>query len=203
MANLDEQMIKKIKRGELLGNIALIGCAAVVVCFIIVFTTAQVKGLEDLKTACLIWTPVTLALSAAVAAVCNLKYGKTADRLIKEHVRDVFTQNASLMHPEKGILTYSISFEGAFFYVKANNFKEKIEFDFSAFGRISAARRAAVVSALTERLEITFCRLIERGANYTSVNYIICKNGSSGKPVIIIENGAPEKHAYKTYIKNK
>ncbi len=81
MANLDEQMIKKIKRGELLGNIALIGCAAVVVCFIIVFTTAQVKGLEDLKTACLIWTPVTLALSAAVAAVCNLirKNGGQAD----------------------------------------------------------------------------------------------------------------------------
>ena len=203
MTNLNEQEIKKLKTGELTGIIAVIGCAAVCACFIAVYTFASVKNLQNLKLAFLIWSPIALVILAGVAAFFNLKYGKAMDRLIKDYVRDIFVENAALMHPERSELTYNVDFEGTTAYVKANNFKERITFDFSAFKKLSATRRANITVSIIERLETTFCRLAERGGKYTSVSYIINKNGSSGKPAYIIENGAPDKKAYKNYLKNR
>lgn len=203
MNNLNEQEIKKLKIGEITGVIAVIGCAVVCACFIAVYAYASVKNLDELKLAFLIWCPVALVILAAVAAFFNLKYGKAMDKLIKNYVRDVFVENATLMHPEKNELTYTVEFDGTSVFVKANNYKERIVFDFSAFKKLSATQRANISVSLLERLEVTFCRLVERGSKYTSVSYVLNRNGQKGKPAYIIENGVPNKKAYKNYLKNR
>jgi len=203
MPNLNTEEIKKLKTGELLGLIALIGCGVALIAFIVMFTVATVRADEGLRLAALISFPCAMAAFSLVAAICNLKYGRAIDRIIKNYVRDVFIENAALMHPERDSLTYYVSFEGCEFYVKANNFKERIVFDFSAFKKLSAVRRAGIFTAIVERLGATFCRLFERGGKFKSVSYCVFKGGKQGKSVNIIENGAPDKKAYKNYLKTK
>ena len=203
MTNLNEQEIKKLRTGEIIGVIALIGCAVVCIGFIITYTVASVKNLETLKLAFLIWSPIALVILAGIAAFFNLKYGKAMDRLIKNYVREVFVENAELMHPERSELTYTLSFEETTVYVKANNFKERIVFDFSVFKKLSLTRRANITVAIVERIETTFCRLAERGGKYSSVCYVVDRNGTKGKPAYVIENGVPDKKAYKNYLKNR
>ena len=138
-----------------------------------------------------------------IAAICNLKYGKALERIIKNYVQDVFIENAALMHPEKDSLTYYISNDKQRFFVKANNFKELITFDFSAFGRLSLSRKVETSNAIIERLGATFCRLMERGGKYKTVSYCSIKDGKQSKTVNIIENGTPDKKAYRNYLKTK
>ena len=144
-----------------------------------------------------------LSIFAAVAAVCNLKYGRAIDKIIKNYVRDVFIENAALMHPERDSLTYYISNDGWEFSIKANNFKERIIFDFSAFGKLSAIRKSSVTTTIIERLEWSYCRLYERGGTYKTVSYAVIKSGKQGKTFNIIENGTPDKKAYKDYKKQQ
>ncbi|MDE7082902.1 MAG: hypothetical protein K2O89_04275 [Clostridia bacterium] len=202
MPNLNTEEIKKLKKGELWGLIALICAGIVCVALFVVFAVAIALSDNGLRIyGSLLCIP--LGVFTAVAAVCNLKYGKALDRIIKNYVRDVFIENVALMHPERDSLTYFISNDGWIFSVRTNNFKEQIIFDFSAFGRLSLIRKASITTAIIEKLGSTFCRLIERGGKYKSVAYSVFKNGKQGKTVYIIENGAPDKKAYKIYRKQK
>ena len=203
MANLNDEEIKKLKAREKIGVIALAGCAVVCACFIAVYIFASIKDLPDLKLAYLIWAPIALAILAGVAAFCNLKYGRAIDRIIKTYIQEIFIENAALMHPERDSLTYYVSNDGNEFYVKANNFKEVITFDFSAFGKLSLARKATITTAIVERLGATFCRLMERGGKYKNVSYCAVKDGKQNKIIYIIENGTPDKKIYKNYLKQQ
>ncbi len=202
MANLNTEEIKKLKKGELCGLIALICAGISCVALIVLFAIAIAKADNDLRVyASLTCLPV--GVFSLAAAICNLKFGKTLDRLIKNYVQEVFIENAALMHPEKDGLTYYISYDGSEFFVKANNFKEQVVFDFSSFGKLSAAKKSNIFNAIVERLEATFCKLAERGGKYKSVAYCAIKGGKQSKAVSIIENGTPDKKTYKNYLKQQ
>ena len=202
MPNLNTEEIKKLKKGELWGLIALsfagISCVAAIVFFALAIARPD-DGFRIYGS--ILCAP--LSIFAAVAAVCNLKYGRAIDTIIKNYVRDVFIENAALMHPERDSLTYYISNDGWEFSIKANNFKERIIFDFSAFGKLSAIRKSSVTTTIIERLEWSYCRLYERGGTYKTVSYAVIKSGKQGKTFNIIENGTPDKKAYKDYKKQQ
>ena len=202
MPNLNTEGIKKLKKGELWGLIALsfagISCVAAIVFFALAIARPD-DGFRIYGS--ILCAP--LSIFAAVAAVCNLKYGRAIDKIIKNYVRDVFIENAALMHPERDSLTYYISNDGWEFSIKANNFKERIIFDFSAFGKLSAIRKSSVTTTIIERLEWSYCRLYERGGTYKTVSYAVIKSGKQGKTFNIIENGTPDKKAYKDYKKQQ
>lgn len=201
MPTLQSEEIKKLKHGELWGKIALVFCAAACVYFVIGFSVAQSAGNYALRLSTLITAPILLAAGVAAAAFCNLKYGRKIDAVIKAYARETFIANAALMHPERENLTFYISLDGNEAQVKTNNFKEKIVFDFSAFGKLTATMRAAVFAAITEVISNTFCRLLERDGKYGSVSYALVKDGKTGKTVYVITDGAPDKRAYKNYSK--
>ena len=203
MATINTEEVKKFKAREKIGVIALIGCVVVCACFIAVFIFASVKDLPDLKLAYLIWSPIALAILAGIAAFYNLKYGRAIDRIIKNYVQEILIENAALMHPERDNIIYYISNESNEFFVKTNNFKELITFDFSAFGKLSLARKATITAAIIDRLGATFCRLMERGGKYKTVSYCAIKDGNQGKTINIIENGTPDKKIYKNYLKQQ
>lgn len=202
MPNLNTEEIKKLKKGELWGLIALsfagISCVAAIVFFALAIARPD-DGFRIYGS--ILCAP--LSIFAAVAAVCNLKYGRAIDKIIKNYVRDVFIENAALMHPERDSLTYYISNDGWEFSIKANNFKERIIFDFSAFGKLSAIRKSSVTTTIIERLEWSYCRLYERGGTYKTVSYAVIKSGKQGKTFNIIENGTPDKKAYRDYKKQQ
>ena len=204
MANLNGD-IKKWKRGELCGTIATIFCGIVLIYFAICFPLASVKELEGLQLVTEITAPILIAAGAGIAAFCNLKYGKLLERAIRQYVLDVFVENAAAMHPERNSLSFYISVQDSDIELTVNGYKEKIVFDFSAFGKLSLTRKAAVLTEIENRLCITFCRLYERGSDYSEVSYSE-REGTrrkSGKPVNIILNGVPDKKAFKNYLKNK
>lgn len=202
MPNLNTEEIKKLKKGELWGLIALsfagISCVAAIVFFALAIARPD-DGFRIYGS--ILCAP--LSIFAAVAAVCNLKYGRAIDKIIKNYVRDVFIENAALMHPERDSLTYYISNDGWEFSIKANNFKERIIFDFSAFGKLSAIRKSSITTTIIERLEWSYCRLYERGGTYKTVSYAVIKSGKQGKTFNILENGTPDKKAYKDYKKQQ
>ena len=201
MEELNAEKIKKLKRREAVGTAATVVCGVITAAFIVCFTIAQVKDIYLLRMLSVILLPALLVASAAVAAYCNLKFGKELDRVIKNHVKNVLIENAALMHPERNVLTFGVSVNDTFAEIKVNNFKETVRFDFSAFGKLSMSRKSAVAEAIAERLNISFCRLYERGANYNSVSYFSANVNKQGKVNYIIENGQPDKRAYKTYLK--
>lgn len=203
MATLNAEEIKKLKRGELIGHIFAGVSAAALIYFAVCFTIAQVMDLPALRFSTLICAPIILALSAAVSAYCNLKFGGQIDKLTEAYVQEVFVENAALMHPEKEILNFYFSYEGNSVISKVNKFKEEIIFDFSAFGKLSAARRSQISSTIVTRLCNTFLRLYERGAKYKTVSYAVRAGGKEGKSVYIILDGEPDKKAYRAYLKTK
>ena len=202
MANLNTEEIKKLKKGELWGQIALI-CAGIVLAAICVMCIVYVVRQDNNFRLYALILCLPVGVFALIAAICNLKYGKPLVGIINNYVQEVFIENASLMHPERDSLTYYISNEGNEFFVKANNFKEVITFDFSAFGKLSLARKATITTAIVERLGATYCRLMERGGKYKNVSYCAVKDGKQGKTINIIENGTPDKKAYKNYLKKQ
>ena len=202
MANIDTEEVKRLKKGELGGLIPCIFAAIVGVAIIVLFAVELALSNTDLRIyAQLLCLP--MGIFTIISAVFNLKYGKALDRIIKNYVQEVFIENAALMHPERDTLFYFISNEGNEFFVKTNNFKELITFDFSAFGKLSLTRKATMASAIIDRLGATFCRLMERGGKYKTVSYCAVKDGKQGKTINIIENGTPDKKIYKNYLKRQ
>ena len=205
MVELNAERIKKLRRGEIIGSIATGFCGVVLIYFIIGFTIAEVYSIFPLLLSTLIVAPVLIVAGIAVSAFCNMKFGNETDRMIKDYVRDVLVENAALMHPERDSLTFYFAFDKTSATVRVNNFKEKIHFDFSAFGKLSPMRAATVSSAITQRLTVTFCRLYERGAKLKDVAYTVTEGvrRNKGKLIFIIKNGEPDKKAQKTYLKNR
>lgn len=196
--------LKKLTRGELVGNVATAFCGAVLVYFIICFSIGSAMEIKALTLSTLIVAPVLTAASAGVAAFCNLTYGAELERLVKERVLNIFVENAALMHPERDSLTFYINTDGAVTDVEVNNFKEKIIFDFSDFGRLTLARKASIASAIETRLCVTFIRLVrERGAKYSQVDYLPRTVKKEKRHTFIIKDGVPDKRAVKIYLKNK
>lgn len=205
MVELNREKIKKLRRGEIFGIIATAFCGVVLAYFIIGFTIAEVYGIFPLFLSTVIVSAVLMIASIAASAYCNFKFGNGIDKIIKDYVRDVFVENAAAMHPERDSLTFYLAFDKTSVSVRVNNYKEKIYFDFSAFGRLSALRSASVSTAITERLNVTFCRLYERGASFKEVSYTVTAGlrRKQGKLIFIIKNGVPDKKAQKTYLKNR
>lgn len=205
MAILNAEKIKTLRKGELVGTVATVFCAVVVVYFAVGFSLSVAKELDTLQTVVLITAPLLLISGAAVAAFCNLKYGKQIEKLIDKYVTEIFIENAALMHPEKQSLSFLVSAAENRVEVTVNGYKDKIVFDFSVFGKLRAMRRLSCLNIVESRLSFTFCRLYERGANYTAVEYRekdISRN-KTGKAIPVIVNGVPEVRAMKNYLKNK
>lgn len=201
MEELNTEKIKKLQRGEAVGTAAIIVCGVITAAFVVCFTIAQVKDIYLLRIISVSLLPALLVAAVAVAAYCNLKYGKALDGVIRSHVKNVLIENAALMHPDRNALSFGISVNETFAELKVNNFKETIKFDFSPFGKLSTAKKSAVGTVIADRLNITFCRLYERGVKYNSVSYFLASGKKQGKVSYIIENGQPDKRAYKTYLK--
>ena len=202
MEELNAEKIKRLKRGEAVGTAAIIVCGLITAAFVVCFTIAQVKDIYTLRMISIILLPALLLVAVGVAAFCNLKFGRQLEGIIKTHVKNVLIENAALMHPDRNALTFGIAVSDTFAEIKVNNFKETVKFDFSAFKRLSVFRKSAVTEAIAERLNITFCRLYERGVSYNSVAYFLITGNKQGKLNYIIENGQPDKRAYKTYLKS-
>lgn len=204
MAEIDAEKLKKLLRGERIGTVALIACTAIFICFIVCFTVTQTMDLQTLRLASLIAAPILLVAAVSVAAYCNIKFGGAIDKLIGKYVVAVFVENAALVHPERDSLNFYITQNGAKIELTVNGYKEKLVFDFSAFGKLSPMRKLAVFSEIEKRLSDTFCRLvIERGAKYTSVCYTERASGKKSKMIPVITNGTPDKKAAKNYYKNR
>lgn len=202
MEALDANKIKKYRRGEAIGGAATIICGVILAAFVVCFTIARTKHIHTLNLISLILFPILLAMAVGVAAYCNLTFGRKLDEIIKNRVKDVLIENAALMHPDRNILSYGISIEQTYAEIKVGNFKESIIFDFSAFEKLSASKKSAVTEAIAERLNITFCRLHERGVHFNSVSYFRANAGrKSGKVIYIIKDGQPDKRAIRTYRK--
>ena len=205
MAQLDKEKITKLKKGELLGTIATAFCAAVVALFIVCYAVAKTQGIYPLELASLIAAPVLIAIGAAVAAVCNIKFGGAIEKEVNSYVREVCIENAPLLHPERNSLSFYITVEASAVVLQVNGYKDRIIFDFSCFGKFSAMRKISALTAIENRLSATFCRLWERGAKYTEVCFAE-REGTrrkSGKLTFIIKDGNPDTKAYKNYLKNK
>lgn len=203
MTKLDEMKIAEIKRGELFGLLCLSVAVAGVIFFAVCYPIARVKDLSDLLLLSYIFAPVLIAAGAAGAAYCNVKYGGSADRLIRQYVIDICLENPQALHPERDSLTFYIELDDCVFSMHANGYKESLEFDFSAFKKLNPARRAAISTEICNRLIISFCRLFERGAKYTDVNYSLKYGSKKSKTVPIIADGVPDKKSFKIYLKNK
>lgn len=205
MAKLDEEKIKKLRRGETIGNVSLVGCAAAAIYFIVGFTVARTQNMASLQLAVLISAPLLLAAAAAAAAFCNLRYSAAIDREIARYVLDVCVENAAAFHPERDLIAFTLLLENARVALQVNGYKEKIVFDFAPLGRLSAMRKLSVLTEIENRLCITFCRLYERGAAYREVAFSErdAMRKKSKKKTYIIENGVPDKRAYRQYLKNK
>lgn len=201
MASLNTDNIKKLKRGEIAGYAATAVCALALVYFIIAFTIAQVLDIPALRLVTLVVSPVIMVIGVGVSAFCNLKYNALSERVISRYVQAVMLENAQVMHPEREKLAFKIYTEGNECFLSVNGYREAITFDFSAFGKISAFRRAQIISAIADRLSSTFFKLHERGAKYSRVSYTVNTPSKTGKPVDIIAGGAPEPKSYKAYLK--
>lgn len=204
MVQVNSEKIKKLNRGELIGAIATIFCGVALVYFIIGFSVAVALNLPALKLSTLIAAPVLTAAGAGVAAFCNIKYGGELDKLLKDYIREIFIENAAAMHPERDSLTFYILVEKNTAEITVNGYKEKIVFDFSPFGKLTAMRRSFVATAIVDKLSQTFVKLtVERGAKYKTVGYTATAGRKKGKQVYIIANGEPDKRALKNYLKNR
>ncbi len=203
MANLNTEEIKRLKKGEFCGLLATVGSGIACIELIVFLSVAIALSRIDFRIYALGVCIPLMGVFALLAAIFNYKYGKPLDRIIKNYVQEVFIENAALMHPERDNVTYYISNDGNSFFVKTNNFKELIAFDFSAFGKLSLSRKATITTAIIDRLGATFCRLMERGGKYKTVSYCAVKDGKQSKTINIIENGTPDKKIYKNYLKRQ
>ena len=205
MANLDKEKINKLKKGELLGTVATAFCGVVAAAFIVCYAIANTQNIHAMELACLIAAPILIAIGAAVAAFCNIRFGGELERTIKNYVREICIENAALFHPERNSLSFYIGVEQTAVCLQVNGYKDKIVFDFSDFGKFTLTRKVSALTAVENRLSATFCKLWERGAKYTEVCFAE-REGTrrkSGKIMYIIKNSQPDPKTHKNYLKNK
>lgn len=206
MAELNAEKIKKYRLGEAIGTAALIFCAAVLVYFVAMFAVSRAQDDALLQIVTWATSAPLMVIGVAIAAYCNLKYTNGVNRIIKKYATEVFIENVAAMHPERNSLSYFIDVVDNSVVITVNDYKEKIVFDFSAFGKFTLSRKADTLAIITDKLTSTFCLMYERGANhFKSVNYRI-KDGTgrnSGKTIPVIVNGAPDKHAMKIFLRSK
>lgn len=201
---MNEEEIKKFRSlltGERAGIALNAFCCTVFVIAIILFSVGATAGNAQLKIIALSICPVIMAVAIGSSAYCYFKYGRAKDAFLKNKVRDIFVENAASLHPDRNSLTYYITIEKDKAYVKANDFKERVIFDFSPLGK-HAVNRSDIAGLLTHTLTVTFCRLYDRGAKYSDVSYRIYLKEKTKNPVAIIADGKPDKAAYKYYLKN-
>lgn len=203
MVILDEEKAAYAKRGGLINILSLTVALAGVVFFAVCYPVARKMDIHALLIASYIVSPVLVAAGAAGAALCSLKYGTNTEKTIRQYIIDVCLENPQAMHPERDSLTFYITLDGCSFSMHANGYKENLTFDFSAFKKLSPARRAAIATEIGNRLTISFCRLYERGAKYKDVNYKIENGSKKSKLIPIITGGVPDKKSFKIYLKNK
>ncbi|MDE6001713.1 MAG: hypothetical protein K2G96_05300 [Clostridia bacterium] len=194
-----EGNLKKWKRGELCGNIALYVCAAALVYFIAGFAVGRSQNIYALELATEISAPIILTAAAFTAAFCSIFYGGAIDKAVKKYVLQTFVENAELMHPERNSLSFYLSCEDSIIYLQVNGYKEKIAFDFSPLEKLSLMRKVSALSEIENRLCATFCRLYERGASYKEISYAerAGTRRKSGKTVYVIKDGEPDVKAFK------
>lgn len=199
MAQLDGNKIKKYKIGEALGTAATVLSGAAFIYLIVMFALSWATGNGLLKI--ILWStaPALLALTIGVAAFCNLKYTRGIEKLINKYVWQVFVENAQLLRPERSSLSYRFEIVGTTAEISVNAYKEKIVLDFSPLKRLSALRKMTVLKIISDRIAATFCRLFERGSQYTSVDY----GQKGGRVVRLITDGVPDKKIMKNYLKNR
>lgn len=195
--------IKKLKTGEIIGNIAILLSVAVIIAFIVMFSVARVNGYEQLQLTSLSVCPAILIISVAVSAVCNLKFGGAIDLAVRRYVLDTLAENAPLLKAEKQSLSFTADYGENTVGLQTNKDKEIIRFDFSALGRLSFSRRSQILEEIYSRLCKTFCKLYDRGTKYTLVSYQEKTEKKTGKLKYIIKDGKPDAKAYKLYLKNE
>lgn len=197
--------IEKWKKGERCGTFATFFCVNVVAYFVGAFTSATLLNLEKLKLVTLIVCPILLVLGICVSAYCSIKFGGANEKAIKQYILDVCVENAPSMHPERKSLSFYVCLEESSVVITVNDYKDKIIFDFSEYGKLSFMRKAFILGEIETRLTVTFCRLYERGGNYSDVCFAE-REGTrrkSGRKIYIIQNGVPDEKAFKSYLKNK
>lgn len=200
MAQLDETKIRRLVFFERTGYIATAFCGIVSVAFAVLFAISQTLGLATLRIISLTVLPALLVIGIAAAAYLHLKFGGAIKREIDGYVQSVFIENAALLHPEKSELSFGVGNTGSELFVKVNNYKELIKFDFSAFGKLTFVHKSAAYNAVADRISTTFCKLYERGAKYSSVSYYLAESGKK-KQIFVIEGGEPNKRAFRQYLK--
>ncbi len=201
---MNEDEIKKFKKllvGERAGIALNAFCGTLLILSIILFSVGAATNNADLKIAALSVCPVTMALAIGSSAYCYFTFGRAKDRFLKEMVRDIFIENAASLRPDRSSLTYYVTIENNKAYIKTNDYKECVTFDFTPLGK-NAVSRPEITALITHTLTVTFCRLYDRGAKYTDVNYRIVLKEKTKKPVTLIADGKPDKTAYKYYLKN-
>lgn len=201
---IKEEEIKKFKKllvGERAGIALNAFCGTVLILSVILFSVGAATDNADLKIAALSVCPVTMALAICSSAYCYFTFGRAKDRFLKEKVRDIFIENAATLRPDRSSLTYYVTIENNKAYIKTNDYKERVTFDFTPLGK-NAVSRPEIAALITHTLTVTFCRLYDRGAKYTDVNYRIVLKEKTKKPVTLIADGKPDKTAYKYYLKN-
>jgi hypothetical protein len=203
MQEFDEKKLKKLRFGELCGNIATGICAAVLVIFIVCFSVARSQNLKTLELVSEIVAPILMVAGIVVSAYCNIVFSGKIDKLVGEYVKDTCITNAALFHPERDSLSFIVSFSDLNAYIQVNGYKDKIEFDFTPFKKISLSRKLQIVNEIENKICDTFCKLYDRGVKYSSISYQENdpKRKKTGKVVYIIKEGTPDVKAYKSYLK--
>lgn len=203
MVILDENIVTKVKRGNLIGYIFLAVAAAGVLFFAVCYPIARVQDIATLINLSYILAPILIIAGATGAAFCNIKYGGEGDKLIHKYVLNVCLEHPELMHPERDSLTFYIELEDCKFLMHANGYTDGLTFDFSAFKKLWPMRRSEIATEICNRLIISFCRLYHHGSQYKDVSYVLKYGSKEGKTVPIITDGKPDKKAYKIYLKTK
>ena len=203
MVNLDEEKIRYIKRGQIFSLLCLAVALAGIIFFAVCYPVARTSDMKALLIASYAVSPALIVLGAAGGAVCYIKYTVYEEKMIRKYIIETCVENPQAMHPERDSLTFYISLDGCKFDMRANGYKDGLTFDFSAYKKLSFARKAAIATEIGNRLTVSFCRLYERGAKYKDVNYKIESGSKKNKLVPIIAGGEPDKKSFKVYLKNK
>ena len=203
MVVLDEDKVKKVKLGDLIGYISLAIASAGALFFAVCYPIARTQDSDVLLNLACILAPVLIIIGATGSAICNIKFGGECDRMIHKYVLDVCLENPAVMHPERENLTFFIELEGCTFTMHTNGYNENLTFDFSAFKRLGPMRKSEIATEICNRLIVSFCRLYKNGSQYKEVNYVLKTSEKEGKNVPIIVDGKPDPKAYKIYLKTK